>query len=304
VNKLPVIGSSAATTAFCAAKLEGPGGHLWVDGNAKITASNGTYLEPRPNAFSLEAQAVVNREWSDDITSGDMFVMPPEVHCPGSTSVCRSSCYVNGLESAVPDTYALYRHNSKMIRQILAGPEVGFWAMTLANWIKEHASGGFRWHVSGDVFSTDYAAFIARVCSLSVDVDHWIYSRSFDLLRPLLDVENLCLNISTDVENYEAGRAFVEAASMACPLTTIRLCYLTSDGAVPDDLPHGSVIFPDYALRGARGQTPAEQRASSAWYQGLPSNYRSMTCPVDFHGKSEELRCGPCRKCMLPAERT
>lgn len=300
----PII-SSAASTVFCSAKIEGPGGHLWVDGNSKITASNGTYADPKPNAFSLEAQAVVNKEqpldlqgWSHD-------------HCPGSTAVCRSSCYVHGLEAAAKATYELYRHNSRTIREILK-PDLDAelaseWAWNVANWITANASGGFRWHVSGDVYSRPYAAWIAAVISRSPDVGHWIYTRSFHeadpvannaILEPLLDLPNLVLNLSCDRENYSSALAYkslVEPRELATPL---QLCYLTDDGAVPSDLPLGSVVFPDYALRGARNETPEAQRASSGWFQGLKPNQRKMVCPVDFYGKSEELRCGPCRKCL------
>lgn len=35
MNRLPVIGSTAKTTAFCHSRLDGPGGyHLFFDGNS------------------------------------------------------------------------------------------------------------------------------------------------------------------------------------------------------------------------------------------------------------------------------
>lgn len=67
--------TSAAATAFCGHKLTIPGlddgHHLWLDGNGKITAGNGTLDDPKPNAFSLV-------EIED---------------CPGSTPSCRTACY-------------------------------------------------------------------------------------------------------------------------------------------------------------------------------------------------------------------
>lgn len=293
-TKLPVLGSSAATTAFCAAKLEGPGGHLWLDGNAKITAANGTYADPKPNAFSLEAQSVADREAQNN--AHDLGAE----HCPGSTSICRKSCYVHGLEKHATDTYNLYRHNSQEIRRILDDPQAGYWALLMAEWIKANAPGGFRWHVSGDVFSAQYAAWIARVVSLSVDVSHWIYVRSFDMIGPLLACENLAINLSCDRENYAAARAAFElvgelrataTSADEYPHATVRLAFLTDDGVVPTDLPRGSIIFPDYPLRARDGQDPA-------WFLSLPAEHKKMTCPVDMHGKSETRRCGPCSKCM------
>lgn len=285
-KKLPVVTTSAAATAFCVEKLEGPDGVvLWLDGNDKITAGNGAYGAPKPNAFSLEAQAVSDREGVQAI------------NCPGSTPTCRASCYVHGLEKRAGDTYAMYRQNSAAIREILGSPHEGYWALLLAEWIKEHAAGGFRWHVSGDLFSPEYARFVATVAHWSSPVRHWIYTRSFWLSAVFVGVPNLTVNYSVDKDNYREALAYVEAhAGCGAP---VRLCYLvTEDGEYPSDLPDGSVLFPDYALRGKRGATPAEQRASSEWYQSLPSRFRTMVCPTDFYGKSDEMRCGPCTKCI------
>ncbi len=285
--KLPVLGSSAGSTSFCGAKLEGPGGHLWLDGNQKITAGNGTYEDPKPNAFSLLAEAVEQRETEGRRAGAD---------CPGSTSVCRASCYVHGLEKHATDTYALYRHNSADIRRILKLElgEKSEWVQLMADWITANAAGGFRWHVSGDVFSRAYAAWIAAVISRSPDVDHWIYTRSFDLVEPLLDLNNLALNLSCDRENHAAAVAFKAGAEARQLSTPMQLCYLTDDGVLPE-LPPGSVIFPDYGLRGRGLADPTE----SDWWKGLTPEQRKQVCGVDFFGKSASMRCGPCRKCLL-----
>src|SRR5581483_8810679 len=162
--------TSAASTAFCAAKVEGPGGFLWIDGNGKITAANGKLDAPKPNAFSLVQIA----------------------DCPGSTEACRRACYVHSLEKHAPQTHALYRHNSEFIRRTIKDHGASAqWAALLAEWIEDNCRGGFRWHVSGDIFSLDYAEFIAAVCDLSPCVSHWIYTRSFDLVDPLFSVATI-----------------------------------------------------------------------------------------------------------------
>lgn len=249
------VSDGAERTAFCAAKLEAPDGtFLWLDGNGKITAGNGTLDVPRPNAFSL-----VQVE-----------------DCPGSTPSCRQSCYVHGLEKHAPDTHALYRHNSTIIRRILSDEsESLMWMGLLGMWIEQNAPHGFRWHVSGDVFSLDYAWWIAEVCRCSPSTLHWIYTRSFG---------NLVLNLSCDRDNYGA-------ASMLAKVHGLRLCYLTLDGNVPGDLPDDSVIFPDYSLR-------QDAPAGKFWHYSLPPRQKKMVCPVDFFGKTEQRRCGPCDRCM------
>lgn len=268
--------TTAATTTFCAEKVEGPGGHLWIDGNQKITAGNGTYAEPRPNAFSLVQVA----------------------DCPYRTPTCEASCYVHGLEKHAPETHALYVHNSAMIRKILADYYLTeLWHReTLGPWISENCQGGFRWHVSGDVFSKQYAAWIGLVCMDSPDVDHWIYTRSFPFIGPLLGIDNLTVNLSCDADNYWWARRVTDEYDL-------RLCYLTRDGKLPDDLPPGSVVFPDYALRRQHLNRPAPRgRAAkptdSLFWKSLWPSQRKMVCPVDFFGKSEKRRCGPCKKCL------
>lgn len=293
---LPVVTSSAASTAFVATKLEGPpdsGHYLWLDGNQKITAGNGTYEDPKPNAFSLV-----------QIES-----------CPMSTPTCRASCYVHGLEAAAKTTHDLYVHNWRTIREIFAevddaGQLIGYnanqpagrwWARKLGAWIAENAAGGFRWHVSGDLFDPTYAWWVARVAECSPNVRHWIYTRSHPFSAAFVGVPNVTVNYSVDHDNYAAALPYAAAhAAIGAP---VRLCYMvTGDGEVPADLPAGSVIFPDYALRGARGGSPAQQRASSPWWQSLTGEQRRMVCPVDFYSKSENNRCGPCRKCIDPVK--
>lgn len=263
--------TSAADTEFCAEKIEGPGGHLWVDGNGKITAGNGTLLEPKPNAFSL-----VQIET-----------------CPMRTPSCEKACYVHNLEKHAPETHDLYKHNTEMIQSILdmGDPDISDWVNTFASWMDENTAGrDFRWHVSGDVFSERYAWFIATVCRYASSTNHWIYTRSFPLINPLLHVDNLELNLSADKDNLWLALHYHNE-------TGKRVCYLAAEpdseagwGKLAADislLPDDSVIFPDYPLRG-KGRL----------WDGLTPRERKMLCPVDAFGKSETNRCGPCTRCL------
>lgn len=253
--------TTAAETVFCGAKIEtdDPELYLWVDGNQKITV-DGDFENPRPNAFSL-------LQISD---------------CPYSTEICRQSCYVHGLEKFAPETHALYKHNSETMRAVLEDKD---WtrevklSKALAEWINNNCT-GFRWHVSGDIFSRAYAFFIAEVCARTQGVFHWIYTRSMPGIR-WLDLPNLAINISCDADNYQLAQEYATERT--------RLCYLSHDGKVPEDLPDGSVVFPDYSLRGNKDWLKTVQR------DGV------IVCPVDFYGKSEKRRCGVCRRCLFPA---
>jgi hypothetical protein len=246
---------------------------LWFEGNSKITAGNGSFDCPAPSSFSLIHVA----------------------DCPGSTPTCRASCYVHGLEEKEPAVHALYRENSRTMREILELPYLAVreWATRMAGFITRAAPEGFRWHVSGDIFSMSYARFIADVVRDSPDVRHWIYTRSFDLIGPLTRLDNLALNLSCDRDNLGSAR-FARAGARLASGRAPRLCYLVDDsGAVPS-LPEGSVLFPDYALRGRDLKRPTD----APWWGTLGKNERNMVCPVDFFGASESLRCGTCKKCF------
>lgn len=293
-KKLPTVGTSAASTAFCSAVVkfglgDHYGGELTIDGNGKITRDQGDLDHPVPNAFSLPAQAVEDRAAG---IASDQTRMAME-HCPGSTPACRSTCYVDGLAKHAAETYAAYKRNALMIRLALADPELASAAcMAMSDHLNRHCL-SFRWHVSGDVFSADYARWIADVCRETPTVQHWIYTRSFapEILDELVAVStlrggNLALNLSCDRDN-------VDAAADASMRYGLRLCYLVLDPTekIPILVPQSDVIFPDYKLRGGTEE-------GRAWFASLSSHQKSMVCPVDYNGKAENRRCGPCSRCL------
>lgn len=252
--------SSASTTKFVSAQIPFRDGVLTLDGNQKITAGNGTYNDPVANAFSL----------------------PAIVSCPKRTVVCEAACYVANLKAANPSLHAAYAENLRLVSDELADPNAsGDLEVLLSRYIVEQCPSGFRWHVSGDIFSEEYARSIMFTALLSLSVRHWIYTRSFDwAVKYLADVSNLALNFSVDAENLT--QEVVDLAKGRA-----RLCYLARAGDAVPELPHGSVIFPDYALRG-----------DLEWFERLSKKQQAMVCPVDWLGKSAENRCGICRRCI------
>jgi len=240
---------------------------FWFDGNSKITAGNGSFKYPKPNAFSLVH--------IDD--------------CPSATEICKEVCYVHLLEKAEQNVYDKYRINSKNIRKLMnkSYKDRFYTAMCFSNWIKKHAVNGFRWHVSGDIFSEIYAEFITTICLLTPYVKFWIYTRSYEYLNLLTDIDNLVVNLSVDKDNYNE-------ALIASSKYNFRMCYLTMDGTFPK-LPKGSVIFPNYELRGRNLKHPTD----APWWQNLTLDEKKMVCPADFFGQSEKMRCGPCKKCLI-----
>jgi hypothetical protein len=257
-------------TQFCSAKVPLWNGlAFYIDGNSKISWNNGTYADPKPNAFSL----------------------PHIATCPGSTERCRASCYVHGLKKNAPEVYATYELNEMALHSAFSDSAHFFMAADmLADWISKNATGGFRWHVSGDIFSERHAEWIAQVCHRVTEVPFWIYTRSLGFVRRLANVPNLAVNVSADVHNFETASIVARAFGK-------RLCYLVSspDEKIPN-LPSGSVIFPDYPLRGRSLPVATD----APWWQSITQEQKRMVCPADFFGQSEEYRCGPCKKCLLP----
>ncbi len=213
------------TTKFISAEipLQFGGVSLWIDGNSKITWDNGTYAKPSPNAFSI----------------------PHIATCPGSTARCRESCYIHGLKKAAPEIYRLYELNELALHYIFfTEGRMDIAAHTLAKWISANAKGGFRWHVSGDVTSIRHAEWIAAVCGKASEVPFWIYTRTLEAVETLVQAKNLAVNVSADRDNYRL-------AAHSAEVNGARLCYLVSEPEeVIPNLPLGSVIFPDYPLRG------------------------------------------------------
>ena len=260
-------------TKYVSAEVDvGHGFKLYIDGNSKITAGNGTFEDPVPNAFSL----------------------PHVTACPGATPTCTSTCYVHGLRKAAPEVWSKYVENLGALQQILKSVHSMVVARQLGDWIASNCPGGFRWHVSGDILSFAHWLWILRVCDKAADVPFWIYTRSFGAMLfadPETFPENLIVNLSADRDNLAAARqAYGEGIGH-------RICYMAYVDETPEaipDLPEGSVIFPDYAHRGRGTAEPT----AGAWWQGLTLEQRRMVCPADFFGQSKHHRCGPCRKCL------
>jgi hypothetical protein len=260
-------------TEFCKVDLELlPGITLTLDGNSKITSGNGTYDSPKPNALSL----------------------PPVSTCPGSTEACRASCYVQGLAKYAPEVFAAYQSNERTLHRLFLTSKMWNAGTKLALWISDNCPGGFRWHVSGDVMHDRHADWIAFVCRQSPSVQHWIYTRTFELVPRLLQAPNLTVNLSADSDNWEeAKQCWLDNAGT-------RICYLAKPeawGKQLAELPTDSVVFPDYPLRGRELENPREH----VFWQNLTPRERAMVCPTDFFGQSEKHRCGPCKRCLYPS---
>jgi len=207
---------------------------------------------------------------------------------PNAFSLSPDDRYAHSLTEAELAQGAKYLNNSSELDELLDcnADERLRAAECLGRWIADNAVGGFRWHVSGDIVSRDYAVFIRDVCRASHPVRHWIYTRRTDeLILQVLSADNLAVNLSADRDNYKAMRV------LAASFPRVRLTYLTIGETIPADLPEGSVVFLPPLLHGRDGP----------WWRTATTGQRAMVCPVDAQGgESAEVRCGPCSRCLLP----
>ena len=262
-------------TTFCSCpvylRAHGHRFTIHVDGNSKIALNPEGYIAPTPSAFSLPAPSC----------------------CPGATPECTAVCYTQGLRKKQPELAAEYFENERAMHAILALDRETRDALAsqLGRWITENAPFGFRWHVSGDVFSEEYARWIVAVCAHSPDVPHWIYTRSFFAVPILVAAPNLAVNVSLDAGNWDDLKG---DAQFALIQNTARACWMASaaDEEIPP-LPKDSVIFPVYSLRQG---TPD----GAVWYGALSKKQARMVCPADYFGQSESMRCATCRRCLGP----
>jgi hypothetical protein len=134
----------------------------------------------------------------------------PGVDCPGETEAC-AKCYGKRGFMAYPNAVKVYTHNSQYLRELLK-KDVKKAAREVADEIKKHnKSNLFRWQIGGDIFGVKHLDMIVRVCNLTPDILHWIYTRSFIQFvkyytrhrEPL--PSNLRFNLSYDRFNVESA---------------------------------------------------------------------------------------------------
>ena len=68
----------------------------------------------------------------------------------------------------------------------------------------------FRLHYSGDFFSKEYAEAWAQVIREHLRIRFWVYTRSHDMIDPLLGLDNITVFLSCDPSNFKIVKAIFE----------------------------------------------------------------------------------------------
>lgn len=137
-------------------------------------------------------------------STGYSLNLPAIKSCPGSTAACEAVCYANRGRYLMNGKWVT-DHNWDVLQGDVTAVERIKWPMKS---IKNHRLLG-----SGDLYSVPFARSMFRMCDQNPDAGFWMYTRSFAVLREILEEravpKNLVLFISADECNV------AEAESMA-----------------------------------------------------------------------------------------
>ena len=136
------------------------------------------------------------------------FGLPALASCPGFTEWCMAVCYAFNLQRAWSTVDRLVNHNLTILKGCGSNvPRMTELLTTMVKSVKWHDTEKvFRWHWDGDIFSAQYARAIVQTCDNTPDIQHWLYTRSFDFVALLVNVPNLTVYLSVDVHNMDAAR--------------------------------------------------------------------------------------------------
>ena len=136
------------------------------------------------------------------------FSLPAGYSCPGASrdpdSPC-AHCYAcQGmylLDTTARAQWIRYRWTRDCMRSAVGREE---WIGTMAREISATGCDYFRWHDSGDLFSSAYVRMVSEVCRLTLHVRHWLPTQSFRIAgidsairKHLLPLENVVVRPST-----------------------------------------------------------------------------------------------------------
>jgi len=125
------------------------------------------------------------------------FSLPSIMTCPGASDWCKRYCYAKRMERLKPNCRQSYRNNLHLVQN----PDQ-FTKIMIG--VLPRILPCFRIHVSGDIFSKDYAETWKKICQAFPQTNFWSYTRSWSVpsllpaLEELRDESNMNLLASTD----------------------------------------------------------------------------------------------------------
>lgn len=136
--------------------------------------------------------------------------------CPGATTgkggcldirdgLKRQTCYMVKIVQIYKAVGAVLEGNTALLKSQSIEGMAEILKNTLNEFIVKNQNNllYFRLHTSGDFFSVEYAEAWARVIRDFPQVRFWVYTRSHDMIDPLLGLDNITVFLSCDPSNFE-----------------------------------------------------------------------------------------------------
>ncbi len=124
----------------------------------------------------------------------------------------RETCYMFKVAQIYKGVKLSLEHNTDLLRDKTEAQMVPILKATVYEFVRKNqgAEPYFRLHYSGDFFSAPYAKAWVTVMRMFPQIRFWVYTRSHNLVKHLVDVENLTCFISIDPQNQESGYKIAE----------------------------------------------------------------------------------------------
>jgi hypothetical protein len=126
--------------------------------------------------------------------------------------------------------YAFPKVQAALYRR-LAAITKPLWAEVMADLIRRKSKREpfFRWHDSGDIQSLEHMRAIARVAELTPNVNHWLPSREYRLVREYLVSETPPANLNIRLSAHMLGGKAPRFPGLPVTVSTV------SKGEAPKD---------------------------------------------------------------------
>ena len=135
--------------------------------------------------------------------------------CPGATTgkggcldvrdgLRRQTCYMAKIVAIYKAVGNVLAKNTDMLQGKSVDEMTAVCTATVEAFIKKNKNTNlfFRLHYSGDFFSKEYVQAWARVVKKFPQVQFWVYTRSHDLIEPILGLDNITVFLSCDPSNF------------------------------------------------------------------------------------------------------
>ena len=110
--------------------------------------------------------------------------------CPKGVPCASDGCYANKALRLYPGTRAAWRRNEQLAKH---HPESYF--KQIAAQVTAAQPRLFRWHVAGDILSTEYLRAMCRIAAANPQTHFLAFSKAFDIVNRFEDCEAIPSNL-------------------------------------------------------------------------------------------------------------